>query len=63
MSDNPLAPLHVARPDLYSALMMALDAERAHAATPGDFATVLVEAGAKHYGELQLTRARGGNAG
>ena len=51
MSTNHPAPPHV-RADLWSAIMVALDEARAHQSTAGAFATVLVEAGAKHYGEL-----------
>ena len=51
MAKNPLAPLHVARPDLYSAIRMALEAERAHAATPSDYAGVVTEAASAHYAE------------
>ena len=48
-SNIPPAPNHILRPELYSALVVALEDERAGASTPSDLAAAVVEAVGAHY--------------
>ena len=48
-SNIPPAPDHIMRPELYSALVVALEDERAGASTPSDLAVAVVEAVGAHY--------------